>query len=102
MSRRLDLQKELEILLGINQVYFQPPATIKLSYPCIIYSIGIGNAKYANNKTYKYVNSYDVIYITKSPDLDMIEKILKEFQMCRLNRTYCSDNLYHYAFTIYY
>ena len=52
MSRRLDLQKELEILLGINQVYFQPPATIKLSYPCIIYSIGIGNAKYANNKTY--------------------------------------------------
>ena len=38
MDRRLQLHEELCSVLGSRNVYFQPPETIKLTYPCIIYS----------------------------------------------------------------
>ena len=102
MNRRLELQEKLEQLVGNSNVYFQPPASVMLSYPCVIYSVGSGDAKYANNMTYRYVNSYDVIFIYKRPNLDIIDKVLGELPMCRLSRTYCADGLNHYAFALYY
>lgn len=102
MNRRIELQSKLEGILGTNQVYFQPPASVKILYPCFVYRIGSGDAKYANNMAYSYVNSYDVLYITKRPDLDMIDQVLRELPMCRLNNTYCSEGLNHYAFTLYF
>lgn len=102
MNRRLELQSKLESILGESHVYFQPPASVNILYPCFVYRIGSGDAKYANNMAYSYVNSYDVLYITKRPDLDMIDQVLRELPMCRLNNTYCSEGLNHYAFTLYY
>lgn len=102
MNRRLELQSKLESILGESHVYFQPPASVKILYPCFVYRIGSGDAKYANNMAYSYVNSYDVLYITKRPDLDMIDQVLRELPMCRLNNTYCSEGLNHYAFTLYF
>ena len=46
MNRRLELQEKLEQLVGNSNVYFQPPASVMLSYPCVIYSVGSGDAKY--------------------------------------------------------
>lgn len=102
MNRRLELQDKLESILGESNVYFQPPASVKISYPCFVYRIGSGDAMYANNKTYRYVNSYEVLYITKRPNLDMIDQVLRELPMSRLTNTYCSEGLNHYAFTLYY
>lgn len=36
---RIDFQHLLEEILGSPHVYFQPPATVKLEYPAIIYSL---------------------------------------------------------------
>lgn len=102
MDRRLELQSKLESIIGNKNVYFQPPASVKLSYPCVIYNIGNGDAKRADNNTYLYTHSYDVIFIFKKPTIKIIETMLAEFSMCRVASTYCSDNLNHYAFTIYY
>ena len=102
MNRRLELQAKLESILGESHVYFQPPTSVKISYPCFVYRIGSGDAKYANDMTYRYINSYDVLYITKRPNLDMIDQVLRELPMCRLTNTYCSEGLNHYAFTLYY
>ena len=52
MNNRLMLHEKLVELVGNQNVYFQPPASVKLSYPCVIYSIGNGDAKHANNKVY--------------------------------------------------
>ena len=38
MASRLELQKLLEMLLGNKNVYYQPPASLSISYPCVIYS----------------------------------------------------------------
>ena len=37
MASRHELHDELKELLGTNRCYFQPPESIKLEYPCIIY-----------------------------------------------------------------
>lgn len=102
MNRRLELQAKLEEIIGNRNVYFQPPASVQLSYPCVIYSIGNGDAKHADNIVYNYMNSYDVIFIYKKPNIDIIDVMLNELPLCRLSRTYCSDNLNHYAFNLYF
>ena len=38
MASRIKLQAKLEELLGSRNVYYQPPETLKIEYPAIIYS----------------------------------------------------------------
>ena len=102
MNRRLELQTKLEEIIGNSNVYFQPPASVHLVYPCVVYTIGDGDVKRANDSIYQYVNSYTLTFIYKQPNIDIIEKVLKEFQMCRFDTAYCSENLNHYVFTVYY
>lgn len=102
MASRLELQTRLESLLGSRNVYFQPPSSVTISYPCIIYTIGNGVAKRANNSLYNYTNNYQITVIYKQPKIEIIEKVLSTFQMSKLDKTYISDNLYHYIFTIYF
>lgn len=102
MNKRLELHEKLKQLVGTNNVYFQPPASVQISYPCVIYSVGNGDAKRADNTVYLYTNSYDVLFIFKKPNLEIIEQVLRFIPMCRFTRAYVADNLNHYAFTIYY
>lgn len=102
MDNRLALHEILKRLVGTPNVYFQPPASVSMSYPCVVYNIGNGEAKYADNKLYNYTHRYDLTFIYKTPTTAIIEKVLEEFQMCSLSRTYVSDNLNHYAFSLYF
>jgi hypothetical protein len=102
MNKRLELHEKLKHLVGTNNVYFQPPASVQISYPCVIYNVGNGDAKRADNTVYLYTNSYDVLFIFKKPNLEIIEQVLRSIPMCRFTRAYVADNLNHYAFTIYY
>ena len=102
MGNRLELQAKLEAVIGNKNVYFQPPASIKLTYPCVIYSIGSGEANHADDKVYRYTHNYEIIIIFKKPTLSIIEQMMEEFPMCKMTRAYNSDNLNHYAFSLYY
>ena len=102
MNRRLELHDKLCGLIGNDNVYFQPPASVQLSYPCIIYSIGSGDAKYADDMVYNYINNYELLFIFKQPNIDIIEQVLVALPMCKMTRAYVVDNLNHYAFSVYY
>lgn len=102
MNKRLSLHFQLKELIGNDNVYFQPPASIQISYPCVIYSIGNGDAKRADDVLYGYINSYQITIITKKPDIELIEKMLAKFKMCSVSRTYVTENLNHYVFNLYY
>lgn len=102
MASRIDLQNKLETILNSRNVYFQPPSTINISYPAIIYELDKIDTFRADNKHYKLNNKYTVTLIHKNPDNDVVEKILMTFDYCSLNKTYSSDNLHHYVFEIYY
>jgi hypothetical protein len=102
MNNRLGLHEKLRELVGNDNVYFQPPASVKISYPCVVYSIGNGDAKHADNRVYRYVNSYQAIFIFKQPNVDLIENVLSDIPMSAFERMYVSDNLNHYVFKIFY
>ena len=102
MASRLELHEELCDILGSRNVYFQPPASIKLNYPCIVYSISSINKQNANDKMYKSMNEYKVVVIDSDPDSEIPNKIISHFPMCRFDRAYTSDNLNHSALSLYY
>ena len=98
---RLELQQKLEDLLGSRNVYFQPPETFKISYPCIIYSLSQENVWHANDRKYHRMKRYMVTYVDRNPDSELPD-ILSELRYCSLNRFYTADNLNHWTFDLYY
>lgn len=101
MASRVELQSELEELLGSRNVYYQPPESLKMEYPCIRYSKNDIDSKYANNKKYINTTQYQIIVIDRKPDNIVIDKIL-ELPLSSYNNHYTSDNLHHDVITIYY
>lgn len=84
-----------------GKVYFQPPESIKLTYPCIIYKFMGVSTLHADNIKYKNAKRYEVTLIDKNPDSAFYEALL-ELAYCSFDRTFVNDNLHHYVYTIYY
>lgn len=101
MASRLNLQKLLESILGSRNVYFQPPESIKLVYPCIIYERNNGRPFHADDELYNYRKSYTITVIDKNPD-SIFPDELEKLRYCSMDRYYSADNLNHWIFTIYY
>lgn len=100
MADRLDLQTTFENILGSREVYFQPPASVRMSYPAIVYSRMDFNILRANNAVYKLNDVYEVTVIYRDPDSDL-PRTIAQLPMCRPDRHYVADNLYHDTFTLY-
>ena len=101
MPSRLNLQTELETILGSRNVYFQPPSSVRMQYPAIVYSRKGIEKRSANDGAYRKLSSYEVILIDKNPDSKFVNKIL-DLPYCSFDRHYESDNLNHDVFTLYY
>jgi hypothetical protein len=100
MASRLELHEELREVL--ENVYFQPPESKKMEYPCIRYSKEPPDLKRANDQIYGSINRYTVTVIEYDPEGDISNKVLRRFPMSRIDRIYPADNLYHTVITIYY
>lgn len=99
---RLPFQLILEDIVDEGgKVYFQPPETLRMIYPCIRYTTERIDGENADNATYYTSKGYNVIYISQDPDSIVPEK-LRMLPMCRFVRYYTSDNLHHWVYTIYY
>lgn len=98
MTNRLDLQELLAGMLGSGNVYFQPPASVKIKYPCFVYSLENAPVGYADDGNYKVNERYLLRYITKDPD-DLLVGVLLRTDRFSFDRHYCADNLHHYVFT---
>ena len=101
MVRRLKLQEVLEKVLNNKNVYFQPPPTIKLNYPAIIYELDGIDQLHANDEVYNIDKRYSVTLIDANPNSKFVQE-LAYLPKCRFNRHFKSDNLNHYVFTLYY
>lgn len=102
MDRRLKLHEEFKVVLGSRNVYFQPPASVLMKYPCIRYSKKGNDARYANNGIYKTMDRYEGVVIDYDPDTTIPDRLLKHLPMCSLGSGYVADGLNHYPFTVYY
>lgn len=101
MRTRLEFHKFLEELIGNKNVYYQPPASVKMKYPAIVYGRSSFDNRYANDKVYKQKTRYSVTIIDKKPDNPAIEELSK-LPYCLFDRHYTADGLNHDVFTIYF
>ena len=101
MNNRLNLHELLCKTLGSRQVYFQPPESVKMKYPVIVYSRNRIDNEHANDGVYIQSPSYSITVIDKNPDSDIVERVSR-LPRCRFDRHYTADNLNHDTFTIYY
>lgn len=82
-------------------VYFQPPESVKLRYPCIIYSRDSEKTDFANDKPYQHKIQYMVIVIDPNPDSVLLEEVAM-LPTSTFIRHYTADNLNHDVYNIYY
>lgn len=101
MNTRLELHEKLVEILGSRNVYFQPPETLKMQYPCIVYNRSDIDIKYADDGVYLRDIAYQVIYIDKDPDGEVIDKLV-HFKYSKYQRHYVMNNLNYDSFIIKY
>lgn len=103
MASREELRNDLRKLIKSKNTYFQPPASIRMNYPCFIYSFEGFDRTNADNKIYRLINKYQLTYVSREPDMEFVEEVIKHFPMCSLSRSpFVTDNLWHAVFTLYY
>ena len=102
MATRVELHNELLEILGSNNVYYQPPESVKINYPAIVYFLSSVRQVKADDKDYRRLRSYDVTLIDKNPESGYFDVILDRFTYVRYDRHFVADNLHHFIFTIYY
>ncbi len=100
-ERRIELNGILENILGSENVYYQPPESIRMNYPAIVYERDHIRHGRADNISYRTHTAYRITLVDYEPDSIVIDKLLK--------MPYCShvshnvvDNLNQDIFTIYY
>lgn len=101
MGSRIQLHDILVEALGSRNVYYQPPESLKLQYPCIVYSRLKSDINYADNHAYRNTKKYLATVIDKNPDSVIPDK-LEEKTYFTLDRTAFGDNLNHWYFTVYF
>lgn len=101
MGTRLELHEILCEKLGSRQVYFQPPESVRMKYPAIVYELDRIYGDHANDNVYLKHKRYAVKYISRDPDNKLIDSML-ELPYCSFDRRFIVDNLYHDCFNLYF
>jgi len=101
MAQRLELQALLVDLLGSNNVYFQPPPTVQMVYPCIVYKRDNVQTDFADDRPYSLAKRYLVTVIDPNPDSPLHEKVA-QLPKCIFDRFYTADNLNHDVFRLFF
>ena len=109
MRTRLELDAALSDILaklGIRgegesgHLYFQPPESVYVLYPAIVYELKNVRIHHADNKPYKHNKLYTITAIDKDPDSRLPDEIAV-LQGISFDRFFVSDNLNHWVFTIH-
>lgn len=101
MAPREELHQILKNLLGTPNVYFQPPANIRMNYPCIVYKRDSATTQHADNEPYTHRKRYQVTVIDRDPDSTTPDKVAR-LPMCTFNRFYTADDLNHDVYNIFF
>lgn len=96
---RMELHRELKSITP--NVYFQPPPTVQMQYPCIVYKRDEAYEKRADNQLYLHAKRYSVTVVDRNPDSPLPDMV-KQLPMCTYNRFYTSDDLNHDVFSLYF
>lgn len=97
---RLSLHTTLINILGSENVYFQPPPSLQLKYPCVIYKLDGVKVSHANDKNYLNTKRYLVTVVDRNPDTQTYERVL-DLPHSSLETVLVKDNLNQYVCSLY-
>lgn len=100
MHTRKELHEELKKIAGDN-VYFQPPPSIHINYPAIVYIRSGLPSVSADDSPYSVSHRYLITVIDNVPNSPLSEK-MSWLPTVQFDRSYIADRLYHDVFTIFY
>jgi hypothetical protein len=107
----IELQREhlddiLRGIEGVDHVYYQPPTSMHLKYPCILYKLSGYDKRYANGGRYISWPEYDVTIIDYNPE-SILQKRFMDLgtdvdSNCyvQFNRFFTADNLNHWSYRL--
>lgn len=98
---RLELQAILETIPGVAKVYYSPPASVFMEYPCIRYELAGMTVRRADNIPYFGAKRYSVTLIDEDPDTEIPSHMLN-IPFCSFDRAYVADGLMHFVYTLYF
>lgn len=101
MGSRLELHEVLCNILGSRNVYFQPPESIRMQYPAIVYELEDIFGPHANDRRYINHRRYQVKYISRDPDNTVIDELLL-LPYTSYDRRFAADDLYHDCIDLYF
>lgn len=101
MASRKELHNRLCEILGYKNVYFNPPESMKIEYPCIVYNLDNKENVKADNRNYLKRNYYNVTLIHPDP-VNKIQDMIMDLDYCSFVSFYSVDDLNHYRYQIYY
>lgn len=102
MSSRLELDEVLRSVPGVKKIYFQPPSSVKLQYPCIIYKRDGSFDEEADDIKYIHKPRYSITVVDPNPDSTIADYLLTHLSLCRAERNFTSNNLNHSVIILYY
>lgn len=99
MAPRLELQA---LLTSITEhVYFQPPESIKMQYPCIRYERDYLSRHHADDVAYVDAKRYTITVMDRDPDSE-IPDLVAALPMCSFDRHYVADGLNHDVYKLFF
>lgn len=101
-EKRAQLNAKLVEILGSGNVYFEPPESVKLQFPCIVYERSAGDTDFANNMPYRFQVRYEITAISRQADNPVIGKLAMSLPSILYNRHFVTDGLHHDVFSVYY
>lgn len=100
MDQRRDELQALFLTFCPN-VYFQPPASVGMDYPCIRYKRSNVKVEYADNSAYLGKTRYEVTVIDQDPDSGL-RFWVANLPLCSYERHYTADNLNHDVYNLFF
>jgi len=99
MGQRLELHQTF--LTMVPNVYFQPPPTVQMEYPCIVYHRDYKNTQFADGMPYANRKRYQVTVIDINPDSTIPDQVAL-LPMCLYDRFFTANNLNHDVFKLFF
>lgn len=101
MGSRAQLHQILTAIPGVKSVWFQPPPTVEMIYPAIVYRRVNDDTSFADDRPYRITRRYQVQVIDADPDTVIPDEVAK-LPMCISDRDYTVNNLNHYNYNLYF
>ena len=95
------LHNILKGLTGVEEAYFQPDGTVKMTYPCIVYERKDSLDFHADNILYVFKKRYTVTVIDRDPD-SAIPDLVEALPLTKFDRFFTAAGLNHFVFNLYF